>query len=80
MLSSSAPPIEDEALNLFAPVITAEDNLFLCAILLEEEVVQALSSLGSSKALGPDGFIALFYKKYWSVVKDELLGCIKNFF
>ena len=64
LLSTSDPPIVDEMLNLFAPVITAEDNLFLCAIPLEEEVVHALSSLGSFKAHGPDGFSALFYKKY----------------
>jgi hypothetical protein len=80
LFSSSNPPIDDEMLNLFASVITAEDNLFLCAFPLEEEVVQALSSLGSSKAPGPDGFTALFYKKYWSVVKVEVLGCINNFF
>ena len=66
--------------NLFAPIITAEDNLFLCAIPPEEDVVQALSSLGSLRALRLDGYTALFYKKYWSIVKVEVLGCIKNFF
>jgi hypothetical protein len=80
LFSSSAPPIVDEILNRFAHVVTAEENLFLCAIPLKEKVVQALSSLGSTRVPGLDGFIALFYKKYWSVVKDEVLGCIKNFF
>jgi hypothetical protein len=80
LFSSSAPPNDPEMLNLFEPVITAEDNQFLCAIPTDQEVFLALSSLGSSKAPGPDGFTALFYKKYWSVVKEEVLGCIKNFF
>ena len=48
--------------------------------LLKKRVVQALSNLGSTRAPGPDGFTALFFKQYWSVVKDEVLGCIKNFF
>jgi hypothetical protein len=80
LFSSSAPPNDTEMLNLFDPIITTEDNLLICAIPTKEEVVQGLSSLGSSKAPGPDGFIALFYKKYWSVVKEEVLGCIFNFF
>jgi hypothetical protein len=80
LFSSSAPPIEEDMLNLFDLVISAEDNSFLCAIPTDVEVVQALSSLGSSKAYGSDGFTTLFFKKYWPVVKVEVLGCIRNFF
>jgi hypothetical protein len=80
LFSTSTPPVEDELLSLFAPVISAEDNSFLCALPLEKEVVQALSSLGSTKATGPDGFTALFYKKYWSTVKFDVLACIREFF
>jgi hypothetical protein len=50
-------------LDLFSPVISYEDNLSLCSIPTELKVYQALASLGSSKAPGPDGFIAYFYKK-----------------
>jgi hypothetical protein len=46
----------------------------------EEEIVEALSSLGSTKAPGPDGFTTLFYKKYWSIIKSEVILSIKNFF
>jgi hypothetical protein len=80
LFSTSAPPIEDELLSLFAPIILPEDNSFLCVLPLEEEVVQTLSSLGSTKAPGPDGFTALFYKKYWSIVKSDVLACIREFF
>jgi hypothetical protein len=80
LFSSTAPPIEEDMLNLFALVISAKDNTFLCAVPTDDEVVQALSSLGSSKASGLDGFISLFHKKYWSVVKVEVLDYIRNFF
>jgi hypothetical protein len=30
----------------------------------EEEISKALASLGTTKALDPDGFTTLFYKKY----------------
>jgi hypothetical protein len=66
--------------NLFPPVISAEENQILCSIPTEDEVVKALSSLGSSKAPGPDGFTALFYKKYWSVVRGAILNCVWDFF
>jgi hypothetical protein len=80
LFSSTRPPIAEEMLSLFAPAITEEDNLFLCSIPPKIEVAQALSSLGSTKALGPDGFTALFFKKYWSFVKQDVLNYIRNFF
>ena len=80
LFAFSVPPIEDDMLSLFAPVIIVEDNLFLCALHPEEEVVQALSSLGSFKAPGLDGFIALFDKKFWPIVKTEVLDCVGSFF
>ena len=80
LFSSTRPSIDDDMLSLFAPTVTEEDNLLLCSIPLESEVVQALYSLGSTKVPGPDGFTALFLKKYWSVVKLDVLNCTRNFF
>jgi hypothetical protein len=39
-----------------------------------------LTSIGSTKAPGPDDFTAFFYKKYWSIVKDVVLSSIWDFF
>jgi hypothetical protein len=52
LFSSTRPPIDDDMLSLFAPTVTEEDNLLLCSIPLESEVVQALFSLGSTKPWG----------------------------
>ena len=65
--------MDDELLDLFSSTIFEEDNNLLCIIPSEAEIVQALSSLGSSKAHGLDGFNSLFYKKYWSTVKRKVL-------
>jgi hypothetical protein len=80
LFSSSSPPIEEEMLDLFTPVITEDDNILLCSIPTKIEVIKALSSLGSTKAPGPDGFTALFYKKYWPYVRKDVLACIESFF
>jgi hypothetical protein len=80
LFSSTSPSFEEELLALFPPVISDEENHVLCSIPTETEVFQVLSSLGSSKAPGPDGFTALFYKKYWHVVRSEVLNCVWDFF
>jgi hypothetical protein len=80
LFTSSCPPIEEEMLDLFPSVITDDDNNFLCSIPTEPEVISALFSLGSTKAPVPDGFTALFYKKYWPFVRADVLACIGNFF
>ena len=77
---SSNPQTENEMLDMFSPIITEEENVSLCSIPAEEEILDALASLGSTKAPRPDGFIALFFKKYWNQVKKDVLVCIEHFF
>jgi hypothetical protein len=80
LFSSTSPQIDDELLEFFPPIISEVENQALISIPTEIEVFYVLSSLGSSKAPGPDGFSALFYKKYWSVVKREVLDFLLDFF
>jgi hypothetical protein len=76
IFTSSNPLIELELLNLFPPIITEEENVLLSSILTKEEILDALASLGSTKASGPKGFTTLFYKKYWDIVRVDVLQCI----
>ena len=78
--TSSNLQIENEMLDLFSPIITEEENVAMCSVHAEEKILKALASLGSTKAPGPDGFIALFFKKYWNQVKTDFLVCIEHFF
>ena len=76
LFASSSPDFDDVLAELFPPIIFDEDNNFLVSIPSEDEVFKVLSSLGSSKVLGPNGFTVLFYKTYWHVVKREVLECV----
>jgi hypothetical protein len=76
LFTTSNPTIETEMLDLFSPVISVEENVLLCPIPDEAKVLEALTSLGSTKASGPDGFTTLFYKKYWHLIKKEVLVCV----
>jgi hypothetical protein len=80
IFSTSNPPIDSKMMDLFSPIITEEENVILSSIPTEGEVVEALSSLGTTKAPGPDGYTALFYRKYWDFVKKEVLQSIWHFF
>ena len=81
LFTSSNPLLKNEMLDLFSPIILEEENAFLCTPPDEEEILEALASLGATKAPEPDGFIALFYKKkYWHVVRKVVLICIEQFF
>jgi hypothetical protein len=37
-----------------------------------EEIKEAMFDIGDYKAPGTDGLHAVFYKKFWSVVGDEV--------
>jgi hypothetical protein len=80
LFSTASPIIADEMLDLFQPSISTEENSFICSIPTEQEIFNALTSIGSSKAPGPDGFTALFYKEYWHIVKEVVLKSVWDFF
>jgi hypothetical protein len=56
--------LDEELLSLFDNYISTKENASICAISLEPKIFSTLSSIGSTKAPGLDGFTALFYKKY----------------
>lgn len=52
--------------------VTEQMNDMLMAPFTAEEVRKAVFSIGDLKAPGPDGLHAIFYKKYWSILGNEL--------
>lgn len=44
-----------------------------------EEVVRALKDMHPCKSPGPDGLPALFYKKYWDLLGEELCSLVLGF-
>lgn len=45
----------------------------------ETELKEAIWSCGSNKSPGPDGFTVEFYKKYWDLMKSDLLEALNEF-
>ncbi|XP_071688703.1 uncharacterized protein [Rutidosis leptorrhynchoides] len=45
----------------------------------EKEIWDAINDCGGTKAPGPDGFNLSFYKKYWDVLKEDLVSAFHRF-
>ncbi|KAF5205863.1 RNA-directed DNA polymerase, eukaryota, Reverse transcriptase zinc-binding domain protein [Thalictrum thalictroides] len=45
-----------------------------------DEIQRALFSMGDSKAPGPDGFNAFFFKACWPIVGNDFISALLNFF
>ncbi|XP_071713330.1 uncharacterized protein [Rutidosis leptorrhynchoides] len=45
----------------------------------ETEVWNAIKDCGNHKASGPDGFNITFYKKFWSMIKGDLMNALNDF-
>ncbi|XP_026429515.1 uncharacterized protein LOC113325863 [Papaver somniferum] len=78
--SSSSTVCDTELSNLFAPVISTDENLDLCKEVSENKIISAVKQLGALKAPGPDGLQGIFYTKYWNHVGPSVIDLIKSFF
>jgi hypothetical protein len=80
LFAYSNSSLSEELLNIFDCSISVEDNIILFVIPTESKFYNALSSLGTSKAIGPDGFTTLFYMKHWNCIKMTVFKAVWNIF
>lgn len=51
----------------------------LCSKFEESEIKNAIFSFDGNKAPGPDGYTIYFYKKFWLILKKDIMDFIKDF-
>ena len=61
-------------------LITDRINSMLTLLPSEDEIFQAIFSLNKDCAPGPDGFGALFFQTYWSIIKLDVTKAVLQFF
>ncbi|WVZ64595.1 LOW QUALITY PROTEIN: hypothetical protein U9M48_014090, partial [Paspalum notatum var. saurae] len=74
------PSIREQALDWSNLGYVASDLSKLEIPFLEMELLKIIRTISSSKAPGPDGFIGLFYKKCWSIIKADLTEALFGFY
>ena len=72
LFMSNAGTNIEEILEQVAHRITPAMNEQLIQEFTKEEIKEALDSIGDLKAPGPDGILAIFYKRYWNLVGDKV--------
>ncbi|XP_027156752.1 uncharacterized protein LOC113757854 [Coffea eugenioides] len=60
--------------------ITQEMNDKLTKEVMEDEIDDALFSMNPEKAPGQDGMTPMFFQKFWSSIKSDIILAIKAFF
>lgn len=45
-----------------------------------KKIHNVVMNLKTGSAPGPDGFGAIFYQKYWNIVKSDVIGAVTQFF
>lgn len=72
IFSSEARNDNEEIIHTVQPKVTEGMNNLLCADYSEEEVKKALYSMGDLKAPGLDGIPAVFFKRFWQTIGDQV--------
>jgi hypothetical protein len=69
----------DTVLDAIPVKVIEEMNSELCKPYTNAEIETTLFQMGPTKALGPDGFPALFYQTHWEFLKDEICSAVRSF-
>lgn len=80
LFTSSQPSDFEEILGGIPRTITVDMNKSLTRPVSEDEIRRALFSMQPNTAPGPDGMSPIFYQKFWSIVKKDVVSAILNFF
>ncbi|KAJ9536731.1 hypothetical protein OSB04_un000116 [Centaurea solstitialis] len=66
--------------DLFSTKLSMQEALFMIRPITDEDIKDAMFSIGSDKAPGPDGFSSKFFKAAWEVVGNDVMTAVHNFF
>jgi hypothetical protein len=72
-------PINEDVIHC-GPCLDATSHDFLLGQVTNDLIQHTLFSIGNEKALGPDGYSSLFFKKAWSIVGGDFCAAVKDFF
>jgi hypothetical protein len=72
LFSTENTAVDADFLEKVSPKVTEVMNNDLIAPFTPEDVKKAVFSIGDLKAPGPDGLHALFYKKFWHLVGQDI--------
>lgn len=80
-LYNSSPYIELTGIEeLLDKQVGQEENEALLRVPEEDEIKATILGLHALKSLGPDGYLGIFYRRYWSIVKEQVVKVVHEVF
>uniref|UniRef100_A0A2N9ID60 Reverse transcriptase domain-containing protein n=1 Tax=Fagus sylvatica TaxID=28930 RepID=A0A2N9ID60_FAGSY len=80
VFKSSHPIIPPDLEGLVSPCISDRENFDLSRIPNASEIKNVVWDMNPLKALGPDGFPGLFFKRYRDIVGPQVIVAVQSFF
>ena len=77
-LFTSTGSNNEALLNDVPQRVTPEMNSHLSEAFCVGDIKEALNSMGDLKAPGPDGMPAIFYKRFWGLIGEKVLGVLNG--
>lgn len=79
LFSSEPCDLVDAFLEAIPRKVDDEVNAELCKPYTDDEIKAALFQMGPTKALGPDGFLTLFFQTHWDFFHEEIYHTVRSF-
>ncbi|KAF3783098.1 reverse transcriptase-like protein [Nymphaea thermarum] len=61
-------------------MVTNEENQWMLRHIMREEIVMAVKNLDKDSVVGSNGFPNYFYKDCWSIIGDDVVVVVQDFF
>nr|TKR85033.1 hypothetical protein D5086_0000251720 [Populus alba] len=74
------PPILEDLHSIYPATISEASKSIAEAPITNDDIQAALFSIPDTKAPGPDGYNAFFFKKCWDIIKVDFTAAIRYFF
>nr|GEX46643.1 hypothetical protein [Tanacetum cinerariifolium] len=69
---------QNEKVSLY--MLTVDDALNMVRVISDQEVKEAMFSIGNDKSPGPDGYTTAFFKEAWDTVRSDVTYVMREFF
>lgn len=72
LFNSELVDVDNDLMQAVKPRVTTEMNILFTSLYSREDVWKALFHIGDMKAPGSDGLHAIFFKRFWHILGEEL--------